>query len=332
MRTTYYKPFLRGVIYTGGDTRNAILHAKFNSLTAITGRFSSSKPNLQNIPRILGPRQCFRPRPGFVNYHLDYSQVEMRLYIHYAKDAKLKAALLAGKDLHLQTAAEIFDKPESVITKEERKKAKSTNFGILYGSGAETLSITLTKMGIPTTKAEAARYLERYHKAKPSCRRLMNKCKAELLRRGYVENEFGRRFRVPMKLSYKALNALIQGCSADIMKRAMVRIWKFLKKEKCRSAIIMTIHDEIVIEVHESEEKWLIPILKRLMEKDAPKFWVPITCDIERTWTYWSEKHSKGVSCFVKKCDDCSGSWGSGPSWSFPCGCKCHEKKGVANA
>lgn len=328
MVTTYYRPFKHMAIPVRKSDRNvAVLHGRFNSLTAITGRFSSSEPNLQNIPRILGPRQCFAVRRGYVNYHFDYSQVEMRLFIHYAKDEKLKAALEAGKDLHLQTATEIFDKPEHEITKEERKKAKSTNFGILYGSGAETLGETLTKMGIPTTKAMATTYLMRYHKAKPSVRRIMSKMKAELMRRGFVQNEFGRRFRVPLKLSYKALNAIIQGCSADIMKRAMVRIWKFLRKNDCRSRIIMTIHDEIVVEIHRDEEPWLVPIIKRLMEKDSHLFWVPITAEVERTFTYWSDKNDKSLTCNSKLCGECSGSWGAGPSWSYPCGCKCHEEK-----
>lgn len=289
MDNTYYEPARRQSVPTKNPRRRT-LHGRFNSLTAITGRFSSSKPNLQNIPRILGPRQYFICRKGYSHYHYDFSQVEMRLYIHYAKDEKLREALLAGKDLHLQTATEIFMKAEDTITKEERKKAKSTNFGILYGSGAETLAETLTKMGIPTDKTQAKVYLERYHAAKPSCRRLMNKCKAELMRKGWIADEFGRRFRVPLRVSYKAINALIQGCSADIMKRAMARIWKYLKRNKCRSRIIMTIHDEIVVEIHKSEEKRLVPKIERMMEKDSPKFWIPITSDTEVTRTYWSDK------------------------------------------
>lgn len=282
MVNTYYEPFLQKAV-------DGVIHGRFNSLTAITGRFSSSNPNLQNIPRILGPRQCFKVRPGFVNFYYDFDQVEMKLFIHYAKDEKLKQALADGVDLHLQTATEIFDKPMDQISKEERKKAKSTNFGILYGSGKDTLAETLTKMGIPTTSQEAGVYLERYHRAKPSVRRIMSRCKAELARQGFVRNEFGRRFRVPMDRSYKALNALIQGCSADIMKRAMVRIRKYLKRHQCRSQIIMTIHDEVVLEIHKSE-LYLVPKIRRLMEADAPLFWVPITCGMDFTLSYWSEK------------------------------------------
>lgn len=332
MVNTYYRPFEAQAIPVETATRSAslaVLHAKFNSLTAITGRFSSSNPNLQNIPRILGPRQCFRPRPGFIQYHFDYMQVELVLYIHYAKDEKLLAALLAGEDLHLQTATEIFDKSKDQVSKEERKRAKSTNFGVLYGSGAETLAETLTKMGIPTTEGQARLLLEKFHRARPSMRRLMSKCKAELMRRGYVQNEFGRRFRVPLKLSYKAINALIQGCSADIMKRAMVRIWRFLKKHKLRSRLIMTIHDEIILEVHESEEDFVVPRVKRLMELDAPMFWAPVKVDVERTWTYWSEKHSKTRDCFAKDCGRCDGRWTAG-TYEAKCTCKCHKKEGAA--
>lgn len=291
MITTYYRPFRDRAIPLKSKNREvAVLHGRFNSLTAITGRFSSSEPNLQNIPRILGPRQCFTVRKGFVNYHFDYSQIEMRLYIHYAKDEKLKEALENGEDLHLSTAVDIFEKPADKITKEERKRAKSINFGILYGSGAKRVAETLTRMGIPTTQGEATKYLERYHRAKPTVKKLMWEVKGLLQRRGWIADEYGRRFRVPMKVSYKAINSLIQGCAADVMKFAMVRIWKYLKKHHCRSAILMTIHDEIVLEIHKSEEAKLVPKIKELMEQDSHRFFVPLTCDIEKTSTYWSEK------------------------------------------
>ena len=325
MVSTYYRPFRRMAIpWKKNPKRYGVIHGRFNSLKAITGRFSSSEPNLQNIPRILGPRQCFVARPGYVNYHFDYSQVEMRLFIHYARDQKLKDALLAGKDLHLQTAVEIFEKPEKDVTPEERKKAKSTNFGILYGSGAEKLAETLTKMGIPTTKAEAMKYLARYHRSKPSVRKIMSKITSELMRKGFVENEYGRRFRVPKKLAYKALNALIQGCAADIMKFAMVRIWRYLKSVKAKTRLVLTVHDEIVPEVHRSEEKWIVPKIKELMEADSGKFWVPITCDVERTERYWSEKSAKSRTCIRGSHDDCGGRWSFG---HFECECKCHSEK-----
>jgi DNA polymerase I len=323
MVTTYYDALLEKSVPWKNRKDLGVLHPKWNSLTAITGRFSSSEPNLQNIPRILGPRQCFRARPGFTNYHFDYSQVELRLYIHYAKDEKLKQLLLAGKDLHLETAVDIFEKSAAEITKEERKRAKQTNFGVLYGSGPETLAETLTKMGIPTSEAQAVTILGKFHQKRPSMRRLMGQMKGELMRRGYVEDEFGRRFRVPLKLSYKAINARIQGCSADIMKRAMVRIYRLLKRGGYRSQLIKTIHDEIVVEVHHSEEAELVPKLKAIMEKDSHMFWVPITCDIERTTKYWSDKHDKTDECAQKNCKKCPGEWHVG-ELAVDCGCKCH--------
>jgi len=289
MVTTYYTAFESKAIPLKKRPWLAVLHGRFNSLMAITGRFSSSDPNLQNIPRVLGPRQCFKARKGYTNYYFDYSQIEMGLLIHYARDEKLKAAWVAGEDLHMKTAIEIFEKPKEQITKEERKKAKQVNFGINYGSGAKTLGVTLTKMGIPTSTQEAYHYIQKYHEARPSVRRLMNKCKADLERHGYIKNEYGRRFRVPMKVSYKAVNALIQGCAADIMKFAMTRVWRFLKKHKCRSRIIMTIHDEIVVEIHRSEQH-LVGKIKRLMEKESKSFWAPISCEIEKSKNYWSDK------------------------------------------
>ena len=292
MKKTYYTAFQDKAIPLKKASRNvAVLHGRFNSLAAITGRFSSSGPNLQNIPRILGPRQCFATRKGYINYYFDYSQVEIRLFVHYAHDKKLKKVLLSpGGDVHATTAADIFDKLPSKLTKEERKKGKQINFGILYGSGIKRLAKELTKKGIPTTYEQAKRYMERYHAKYPLVRRLMFKCKTGLQRKGYVENEYGRRAHVPLKAAYKSLNALIQGCAADVMKFALIRVWEYIKEHGLKSRIIMTIHDELVIEIHKSEVKTLVPKIVELMEQDSPMFYVPLKVDVEKTSGYWSDK------------------------------------------
>jgi len=289
---TYYENFEEMAIPIKSKRNVGVIHCKFNSTAAITGRFSSSEPNLQNVPRVLGPRECFTTRRGYVNYHFDYSQIEIRLFVHYAQDEELREALLNGADMHMLTALAIHHKKDPKnVTKEQRKVAKTVNFGIIYGAGAKTLAHSLTvKTGIPHTRAMAKSFLDAYHSQYPSVRRIMGKLKAEILRRGFVQNEFGRRHRVPVKANYKALNALIQGCAADIMKRAMLRVWHFLHEHGCRSRLIMTIHDEIVLEIWHEEEAWLVPKVKELMEMDSPKFFLPVPTDIEKTATYWSEK------------------------------------------
>lgn len=288
MISTYYDNFLDMAKLTK-IPRIGVIHPRWNSLRAITGRFSSSEPNLQNIPRILGPRQCFLCRKGYNHYHYDYDQIEIKLLVHYAKDKNLRQLLLDGGDMHMETAKTIFKKEEHEITKEERKRAKTVNFGLNYGARARKIKQTLQKHGIHVSESEARSYVEAYYARYPSIRRVMGSMQSELARNGYIRNEYGRKFRVPQDRAYKSLNAIIQGCAADIMKFAMIRAWKYLKRKECRSRIIMTIHDEIVFEIHDSE-KWLVPRLKKILEADSDKFFIPITCSIEKTNRYWSEK------------------------------------------
>jgi DNA polymerase-1 len=145
----------------------------------------------------------------------------------------------------------------------------------------------MAKHGISISEAESKSYIQKYYSKYPSIRRVMGKMKGELERTGYLKDEYGRRFRVAMDKSYKALNAIIQGCAADIMKSAMVRVWKFLKGT--RSRIIMTIHDEVVVEIHDSEKHLVRPI-RKLMEADSSNFFIPITCSVEYTDGYWADK------------------------------------------
>jgi DNA polymerase I-like protein with 3'-5' exonuclease and polymerase domains len=290
MVSTYYDHLINDCvdIEVGPDGREyGILHCKFNQHEAKTGRFSSSEPNLQNMPRQLGPRECFITRKGKQNWHLDYDQVEMRMFVHFARDEKMADAI--ERDIHRFVASQIYQKPENEIKPEQRKRAKGTNFGIIYGSGAPTQAETLTKNGLPTSVDEAKSLVGNYHRRFPSVRRITNELKIEIRKNGFVTNPLGRRYHISTSRSYVALNYLCQGTSADIMKKAMVDLWVWLRKNEYRSRIIMTIHDEIVIETPKSEASEVIPKAKRIME-DLESYFVPVTVGADVVTHRWSGK------------------------------------------
>lgn len=287
MVSTYYDAIINDAVDVRTEPSGrevGVLHCSFNQSEAMTGRFSSSGPNLQNMPRLLGPRECFITRRGRRHIHLDYSQVEMRLFVHFAEDKDMAAAI--DDDIHEATARKVYGTPE--VTKEQRKRAKGVNFGIIYGSGAPTMAETLTSKGLPTTAAEAKMLVADYHTAFPSVRRITNKLSGELARHGFIANPFGRRYHIPPKVGYKALNYMCQGTSADIIKRAMVSVWDYIRDNDLTMRIIMTIHDEIVLEVPPSELHHIGSIMD-IMD-DTESFFVPITTDAEIVRSRWSSK------------------------------------------
>lgn len=263
------------------------LHCQFNQSEAMTGRFSCSHPNLQNMPRLLGPRECFIPRKGKRNWHGDYEQVEMRFYVHFSKDKKMASKL--SSDLHRYTASQMYSKVPKDITKEERERAGTINFVYIYGAGAARMAETLSKKGAPTNEAQAKRFIEKYDSIYPSVRRTARQLSKQLRRRGYLINPFGRRYYIPGKLSYKALNYMCQGTSADQIKKAMVECWLWLRSKGLRTKLIMTIHDELVFEVPFSEEKIVIPKITKIME-DLNSYFVSITVGWETANKRWSQK------------------------------------------
>lgn len=290
MISTYYDNFINmsvDIKVAPNGREYGILHCQFNQSEAKTGRFSSSKPNLQNLPRSLGPRECFVPRMGRKNWHIDYDQVEIKFFVHFAQDEGMREA--TSGDFHRYTATKVYKKPADKITKEQRSRAKGTNFGIIYGSGAETQAETLTKDGLPTTRNEMVEFLAAYHKEFPAVRRLMGDLERQLRRDGYVANSFGRRYHVPVKLAWVMLNYMCQGTSADQVKEAMVACWKWLRKHGYKTRIIKTIHDEIVFEVPQAEEKIVIPKLMEIME-DHESFFVPITVSADVVKKTWAKK------------------------------------------
>jgi len=300
MVSTYYDHIINeatNVHVTSSGREIGILHCRFNQSEAMTGRFSSSSPNLQNVPRVFGPRECFIPRNGRRNWHFDYEQVEMKMFVHFAKDEIMARAI--ADDIHLAVAAEIYNKPKREVTKEQRKRAKAVNFGIIYGSGPGTQAETLTRKGLPTTKREASKLVASYHRSFPSVRRTTNKLKAILAEKGFVTNPFGRRYHIRLSRAYTALNYMCQGTSADQIKVAMVTIWKELKERKLRSKIIKTIHDEIVLEIPRNEENIVPQLVLDIME-DYDSFFVPITADVEVNGSHWGNKEKAKKYGFMR--------------------------------
>jgi len=290
MISTYYDHFINDCLdvhFTPAGIEIGTIHCKFNQSTAMTGRFSSSEVNLQNQPRKLGPRECFITRNGRNHYHFDYDQIEMKMFVHFAEDTKMAEAI--KDDIHAHVAAEVYNIPLEEVTSERRKRAKGVNFGIIYGSGPATMAETLTKKGLPTTVAQSTRLVLGYHKKFPSVQRTVRELKQDLKQKGYVTNPFGRRYRIKLKFAYKALNYMCQGTSADQMKKAMVDIWYWLRENNLKSKMILTVHDEIVLEVPPVEERLVLPKVKAIME-DLETYFVPMTVSVEKVAMNWSKK------------------------------------------
>ena len=250
------------------------VHTNYAQAVAITGRLSSNDPNLQNIP-IRTPegrrvREAFIAPPGWVIASADYSQIELRIMAHMSGDAVLTKAFLDGMDVHRATAAEVFNLQPADVTSEQRRYAKTINFGLIYGMGAFGLSQSL---GI---EQKAARdYIERYFARFAGVKRYMDQIKASAGKSGYVETLFGRRIELrdikggngPLKAAAErqAINAPMQGTAADLIKLAMIAVQAALDDQGKRTAVVMQVHDELVFEVPADEVDWVRAEIPRLM-------------------------------------------------------------------
>ena len=271
------------------------IHTSYNQAVTATGRLSSANPNLQNIPvrDDLGRpiRSAFVPSDE--QHELlsaDYSQVELRLMAHLSGDESLCEAFREGKDIHAATAARIFKKPIEEVTSEERRRAKTANFGIIYGISAFGLS---QRLRIP--RSEAKQLIEGYFDSYPKVKEYMDRVVAEAREKGYVETLFGRRryladinsrnANARALAERNAINAPIQGTAADIMKLAMVGVARRFKAEGIRSRITMQVHDEIVVDLLRSEREQVERIVREEME-GAAKLSIPLTaeCGVGRNW------------------------------------------------
>ena len=270
----------------GSDSR---VHASFNQTVAATGRLSSSEPNLQNIPvrseQGRQIRQAFiAPGPDWVLLTADYSQIELRMLAHFCQDANLLEAFRTGRDIHNVVAAQIFGVDESNVTDEQRRQAKTVNFGVIYGLSAYGLASRLN-----ITQSEASIFIEAYFANYPGIDTWMTTVLEEAKSTGRVKTILGRRRPIQgiksttgrqRNLAERtAINTVIQGSAADLIKMAMIRIDQELRALKLQSRLILQIHDELVFEVPKSELAQVRELVRRLMNS-ALDLNVPVEVDV----------------------------------------------------
>ena len=269
LRSTYVDGLLKAA---GPDER---IHTNFQMTVTATGRLSSTEPNLQNIPTRteLGSelRRMFVPAPGCVLVDADYSQIELRLLAHISGDESMQEAFLSGEDFHAVTASHVFGVPLNEVTSSMRRAAKAVNFGIVYGISAFSLSQDL---GVSAEEAKA--YMDAYFARFPGVKRYMEDVVKKSRETGYAETIFRRRRTLPEITASKyatrsfgervALNMPIQGTAADIIKLAMVKVFKRLKEEGLSSRLIMQVHDELIVECPENEAERVKSLLTQEME------------------------------------------------------------------
>ena len=288
--STYIEPLPALVSGSSGK-----LHTTYNQALTATGRLSSVKPNLQNIPirteRGREIRRAFIPsRPDGVILSADYSQIELRLMAHMSGDPDFIDAFRQGRDIHSATASKIFGIPEEELTKEQRGRAKTANFGIIYGISSFGLS---QRLNIP--RAESKKLIEDYFRSYPKVKEYMTGMTEMAKKDGYVTTLYGRRRYLPDINSRNqvvrglaernAVNAPIQGSAADIIKVAMISLWKRLQNENLKSKMVLQVHDELVFDVFPGEEEILSVIVKEEMER-VIELSVPLTveCQYGRNW------------------------------------------------
>jgi DNA polymerase-1 len=263
------------------------VHTNYAQAVAVTGRLSSTDPNLQNIPvrtaegrRI---REAFIAPPGSVIVSADYSQIELRIMAHLSGDKGLLDAFAKGEDVHRATAGEVFGVPREEVSAEQRRYAKVINFGLIYGMSAFGLAANL---GIE--RAAAASYIERYFARYPGVKAYMDRTRNEAQERGYVETVFGRRLWLPdirsgnqgrrQGAERAAINAPMQGTAADLIKLAMISVQDWLTQERLQTKLVMQVHDELVLEVPDAELVQVKANVPSLMTNIA-KLDVPLVAD-----------------------------------------------------
>jgi DNA polymerase-1 len=275
------------------------IHTSFSMVGTSTGRLSSSDPNLQNIPikseqgRTI--RKAFIAEEGCALLSADYSQVELRLAAAMADIKALKQAFTDGVDIHTATAAQVFGIPHHEVTAEIRRSAKAINFGIIYGISGFGLG---KQLGCSTQ--EASQYIKTYMARFPELYQFMEKCKEFARKHGYVETFYGRKCTIkgihdknPALRNFaerQAINAPLQGTSADIMKRAMIDIQRLLKTENFKTKMLLQVHDELVFEVPEAEKEIIKPLIIAKMQNAGREIDVPLLVEAHYAQN-WAEAH-----------------------------------------
>ena len=279
--------YVEGMINYINQKTNRI-HSYFHQTITATGRISSTEPNLQNIPSHdeLGKqiKKAFKPENGYVYIDADYSQIELRVLAHMANDENMINAFKNDEDIHKEVASRVFNIPFDEVTKEQRSRAKAVNFGIVYGITGYGLA-----KQIKSTKKEADDYIESYLEKYSGIKNFMDRIIQKAKERGYVDSLFGRRRYIPELKSSNymvrefgkraAMNTPIQGTAADIMKIAMNNVSKKLEEKNLDAKIVLQVHDELIIEVKETQKEEAKRILKDCME-NAVKLSIPLKVDI----------------------------------------------------
>ena len=274
------------------------IHTSYQQAVTSTGRLSSTEPNLQNIPiktsegrRI---REAFVPEKGNVLISADYSQIELRIMAHLSKDKNLTHAFNNNLDIHSATAAEVFGVNLNRVTQDQRRSAKAINFGLMYGMSAFGLT---RQLDIP--RAEAQKYLDTYFERYTGVKEYMENIKAKAKEDMYVETIMGRRLYLNeinaanglrrQAAERAAINAPLQGSAADIIKKAMIDIKKFLNKEMPQVKMIMQVHDELIFETSKKSSEEVLQVMKEMME-DAVKLDIPLIAEAA-IGENWNEAH-----------------------------------------
>ncbi|MBR5592443.1 MAG: DNA polymerase I [Bacteroidaceae bacterium] len=280
------------------NPRTGKIHTSYNQTVTATGRLSSSNPNLQNIPIRdedgKEVRKAFVPDDGCLFLSVDYSQIELRIMAHLSGDRNMIDDFLSGYDIHAATAAKVYKKPISDVTKDERRKAKVANFGIIYGISVFGLA---ERMNVD--RREAKELIDNYFATYSGVQEYIEKCKQEAKEKGYVETIYHRKRYLPDINSHNAVvrgyaernavNAPIQGSAADIIKVAMINIYKRFKDEKLKSTMILQVHDELNFNVHPGEKDLVLGIVTAEMQ-NAIALSVPLIADYG--WgVNWLEAH-----------------------------------------
>jgi DNA polymerase I len=274
------------------------VHTSYHQAVAQTGRLSSSDPNLQNIP-IRTPegrriRQAFIAPPGWVLLAADYSQIELRIMAHLSGDEGLLRAFADDRDVHQATAAEVFGVAPDAVSADQRRLAKTINFGLIYGMSAFGLARNL---GID--RGSAQKYVERYFARYPGVKRFMDETRVRARETGFVQTVFGRRLYLPdirssnrtlqQYAERSAINAPMQGTAADIIKRAMIAVDAWCRREDAPARLIMQVHDELVLEVDPHAVDAIAAAVRHCMAS-AAELKVPLRIDIG-TGANWDEAH-----------------------------------------
>ncbi|MBB5191916.1 DNA polymerase-1 [Silvimonas terrae] len=274
------------------------VHTSFNQTVAVTGRLSSTDPNLQNIPVRTAEgrkiREAFVAPAGHKIVSADYSQIELRIMAHLSGDAALLKAFAEGEDIHRATAAEVFGVTPLEVSSEQRRYAKTINFGLIYGMSAFGLAQSLE-----IERSAAQNYIDRYFGRFPGVAAYMERTRAEARRVGFVETVFGRRLWLPeikaanpmrrAGAERAAINAPMQGTAADLIKLAMLAVQDWIERDKLASKLVLQVHDELVLEVPDAELELVRTTLPRVMAEVA-KLKVPLVADTG-VGLSWEEAH-----------------------------------------